>query len=104
MLYESRPFTCRRIYSLAVCGTEQHPVVNRKVMDLGEKTIRRLQQLDDTGYSGHLSFILYMLNTPAFFQTYLEGRFQPEAVLDFGKSHGIVINRMVAKDQTASNA
>jgi len=104
MIYASRPFICRRMYSLKVCSKEQHPVVNRKVMNLADETILRLQRLDDTGYSGHLSYILFMLSTPAFLQTYLDGYFRPEEVQDFGNSHGMIINRMIAFDQTASNA
>ena len=94
MLYAERPFACRRIYSLTVCGPGQHPVLSRQVMTLGDEAIRKLQQLDATGYSGHLAYILHMLDTPAFASTYLAGEFRPEAVMAFGKSHGIVINRM----------
>jgi hypothetical protein len=104
MIYESRPFICRRIYSLKGCSKNQHPVVNRRVMELGDETIQRLQQLDDTGYSGHLSYVLYMLNSPIFLETYLSGNFRPEEVLDFGKSHKLIINQMIAKDQTTLNA
>jgi hypothetical protein len=97
MIYDVRPFACRRIYSLAVCSRDRHPVLNRQVMAMGDQAIRDLQQLDDSGYSGHLSFILYMLDTPAFLNAYLAGEFHPEAVMVFGKSHGIIINRMMGK-------
>jgi len=47
------------------------------------------------GYSGHLSYILHMLDTPRFMQTYLAGESKPEGVMAFGQSHRIVINKMV---------
>ena len=95
MIYAVRPFACRRIYSLKVCSPTQHPILNRQVMDLGEQTIRALQQLDDSGYSGHLSYILHMLDTSAFLAPYLDGEYRPDAVSAFGKTHGIVINRIM---------
>ena len=95
MIYDVRPFACRRIYSLKICSRDQHPMLNRRVMAMGDEAIRALQQVDDSGYSGHLSYILFMLNTPAFLSTYLAGEYRPEAVLAFGKSHGIIINRIV---------
>ena len=64
MIYDVRPFACRRIYSLVVCGPDQHPVLSRQVMAKGDEAIRALQQLDDNGYSGHFSYILHMLDSP----------------------------------------
>ncbi|MCG8618100.1 MAG: YkgJ family cysteine cluster protein [Desulfobacterales bacterium] len=92
MIYEIRPFSCRRIYSAHVCDAANPPAVSRTVMDMAAETIKSLQQLDDTGYSGHLSYILYMLSVPAFFNTYMSGGFKPEEIMDFGKSHKIAIN------------
>ena len=97
MIYDVRPFACRRIYSLNVCSRDQHPVLSRQVMAKGDEAIRALQQLDDSGYSGHLSYILYMLDTPAFLNAYLAGEYRPEAVMAFGKSHGIIINRVMGQ-------
>ncbi len=96
MIYTARPFACRRIYSLKTCNQQQPPILSRRVMAMGERAINALQQLDDTGYSGHLSYILHMLEAPGFIETYLAGGFQPEAVSDFGKSHQILINRTVS--------
>lgn len=96
MIYTARPFACRRIYSLETCGSEKPPILSRHVMDMGEKAINALQMLDDTGYSGHLSDILYMLDAPRFLQTYINGGFKPEEVMKFGKTHRIAINRTVA--------
>jgi len=96
MIYEARPFACRRIYSLETCSRSQPPILSRHVMAFGESTIKALQQLDDTGYSGHLSYMLHMLDAPRFLETYLAGAFKPEEVSDFGKTHQILINRMVS--------
>jgi hypothetical protein len=67
-------------------------------MEIGDRTIVALQQLDDTGYSGHLSFILQMLEDAGFRDTYLAGDFKPEVIADFGKTHQIFINRMVSAE------
>ncbi len=95
MIYEIRPFSCQRIYSMHVCTRENPPVVSRQVMDAAGQSIRELQQLDINGYSGHMSFILYMLSTPAFLDTYKSGAFKPEEIMEFGKSHKISINKMM---------
>ena len=103
MIYDVRPFACRRIYSLRVCSRDQHPVLSRKVMATGDEAILALQALDDSGYSGHLSYILHMLDTPAFLNAYLAGEYRPEAVMAFGKSHGIIINRVMGKTGTKAH-
>ena len=68
----------------------------RHVGGHGDHAIAALQRLDDNGYSGHLSYILHMLDAPRFLATYQAGDFKPEEVMAFGQSHQIVINRMVA--------
>lgn len=95
MIYNVRPFSCRRIYSTHICTRENPPVVNQNVIKVADQSIKELQQLDNTGYSGHLSFILYMLSTPAFLATYENGDFKPEEIMEFGKSHKIAINKMM---------
>jgi Fe-S-cluster containining protein len=94
-IYDVRPFSCRRIYSLKKCGPQQSPMLHRQVMALAKDAIRSLQQIDGNGYSGHLSYIMHMLDTRAFLSTYLAGEFQPEAIMVYGKTHRIVINRMM---------
>ena len=94
-IYDIRPFACRRIYSLERCHVNQSPVLHRQVMELSEKAIRTLQAMDETGYSGHLTFILHMLDTPAFLSTYTAGEFFPEAIMAYGKTHRIVINKFI---------
>nr|WP_320190466.1 YkgJ family cysteine cluster protein [uncultured Desulfobacter sp.] len=95
MIYEYRPFSCRRIYSAHVCSQDAPPAVSRQVMERADQTIAALQKLDSNGYSGHLSYILYMLSVPAFFKIYTAGEFKPEEIMEFGKAHRIVINRMM---------
>ncbi len=95
MIYDVRPFSCRRVYSVHVCTQDAPPAVSRQVMEVAGRTIGELQQLDNTGYSGHLSYILYMLSVPAFWQTYMNGEFKPVEIMEFGKSHHIGINRMM---------
>lgn len=94
MIYAKRPFACRRIYSLHTCSAERPPLLHRFVMKTAGETIRRLQDLDDSGYTGHLSFVLFMLDNPKFLETYLSGDHRPDEIMQFGKSHRIVINRM----------
>lgn len=95
MIYQDRPFSCRRIYSVHVCSRENPTAVSREVMTVADEAITALQKLDITGYSGHLSYILYMLSVPAFFETYMSGAFKPEEIMDFGKSHRIIINEQM---------
>lgn len=95
MIYDQRPFACRRVYSLHVCSAEKPPLLHRPAMRLADDTIRRLQVLDDTGYTGHISFILFMLENPKFLQTYRAGEHRPEEIMEFGKAHRIIINRSV---------
>jgi len=95
MIYPVRPFACRRVYSLHVCTREKPPQLHRQVMERAAETVTALQRLDHNGYSGHLSYILHMLEAPRFMQTYMAGKSKPEEVMAFGKSHNIVINKMV---------
>ena len=91
LIYEVRPYSCRRLYSVKKCGDEG-PTVHRQAMDLSQKTLRTLQSLDSNGYSGHITFILYLLRQSDFLNHYLSGGFNPLQIADFGKSHGIIIN------------
>lgn len=98
-IYDIRPFSCRRIYSLKKCGPEQPPQLHRQAMQIAKNTLTELQKLDITGYSGHIAFIIYMLEAPKFLATYLAGDCRPEEVMVYGKTHKIVINRMMVLDQ-----
>lgn len=95
MIYADRPFSCQRIYSVHVCTRNNPPVVNRQVIETADQAIKALQELDRTGYSGHLSYILYMLSSRNFYDTYRQGDFKPEEIMTFEKAHRIVINKMM---------
>lgn len=96
LIYEARPFACRRIYSLHRCSKAQPPLLSRQYLNLAQQTLAALQRLDENGYSGHISYVLYMLDAPRFLETYLAGDYKPEEITAYGKTHRIVINRMVA--------
>lgn len=92
-IYEVRPFSCRKLYSVKKCD-EQGPTLHRDANVLAADFIRRLQRLDDTGYSGHISFVLHLLGRSKFRKIYLSGRFEPARIQSYGKSHNLIINRM----------
>lgn len=93
-IYDIRPFSCRQLYSLETC-TAKGPVVHRKAVELAKITVKKLQHLDATGYSGHISYILHLISTPDFKKLYQTGGFDPAKIMPFGKIYGIIINRMV---------
>lgn len=101
-IYDIRPFSCRRIYSIKQCNQTQ-PVVHRQAIELADYAISKMQQLDDTGYSGHMSFILYLLDKSGFRKAYLGGKFNPGKIMNFGKGHGIIINRFVKPKSLSFN-
>jgi len=49
------------------------PTVHRGVRELVQATIRKLQTLDDTGYSGHISLVLGLLELQALLDRLREG-------------------------------
>ena len=92
LIYDVRPFSCRQLYSVRKCEG-QGPTVHRQARELAKQAVRKMQQLDDMGYSGHLSFILHLLDSPGFLKLYLSGGFDPGKIATFGKAHGLIINR-----------
>jgi uncharacterized protein len=94
-IYPVRPFSCRRLYSVKVCG-ETGPTVHRGAWEIAQRLAAAIQSLDDTGYSGHISYILALLRDSKFCNVYLEGGFEPEAVRAYALEHGLSINRFVA--------
>jgi hypothetical protein len=92
LIYDIRPFSCRQLYSVRECRG-QGPTVHRQAVTMAKKAVRDMQGIDDTGYSGHLSFILYLLDKANFRTLYVKGGFDPGRIMKFGKSHGIIINR-----------
>ncbi|MEZ4528339.1 MAG: YkgJ family cysteine cluster protein [Desulfobacterales bacterium] len=101
LIYEIRPFSCRQLYSLGKCGPAG-ATVHRQARELAGKTVKNLQQLDDNGYSGHISFILHLLDNREFREFYQSGGFDPARIREFGKSGGLLINRMVSAAPVAS--
>jgi Fe-S-cluster containining protein len=91
LIYDSRPFSCRQLYSLRECDGKG-PTVHRQAVDLAQKTVKKLQQLDSNGYSGHISFILHLLDKKDFRDFYLAGGFSPSQIMGYGKTHDIIIN------------
>ncbi len=91
LIYDIRPFSCRRLYSVKNCG-DKGPIVHRQAEELSKKTIMELQDLDSNGYSGHITYILDLLRQPEFLKLYLSGGFNPVQIAAYGKAHGIVIN------------
>ena len=91
LIYDIRPFSCRQLYSLRECNG-CGPTVHRQAVDLAQNTVKKLQHLDHTGYSGHISFILHLFDKPEFRKLYMAGGFDPGQIMEFGKSHGIIIN------------
>jgi Fe-S-cluster containining protein len=97
MIYDARPFSCRRLYSLKQCDPEG-PTMHRQAESLGKETIHKLQRIDDNGYSGHISFILFLFENETFVHDYLGGRFNPQSIMAYGKAHQILINRFADQD------
>lgn len=92
LIYAVRPFSCRQLYSVRECSGGG-PMAHRQAVEAARSTVREIQQLDDTGYSGHISYIIDLLDDPTFRKLYLSGGFVPEQIMKFGKAHGLIINR-----------
>jgi len=92
LIYPIRPFSCRQLYSVRPCEG-RGPTVHRQSRETAKKAIAQLQNLDETGYSGHISYILHLLDQKDFRKLYYKGGFDPNLIKGFGKKHGIVINR-----------
>jgi uncharacterized protein len=65
--------------------------------EVHQTAIRKLQELDDTGYSGHISFVLALLEYQNFLDFYRSGAFNPELIAPFGRKYRLVINRIATK-------
>lgn len=73
LIYEVRPFSCRWIYSLKKCKGNP-PLIHSCVFEMAKETIRKIKQLDNNGYSGHISIILQLLDQTEFRESYLLGK------------------------------
>lgn len=96
-IYAVRPFACRRLYSVRECGPTG-PMLHRGVHAAARTAVQELQALDAAGYSGHISFILELLEKADFRLLYSEGRCRPDLVAAFGRSRGLIVNRLAVKD------
>lgn len=92
LIYDIRPFSCRWLYSIKKCDGAS-PTIHRRALNLAKQTVKKIQQLDSSGYSGHMSYILFLLDKEEFRKLYLLGKSKPQKIAYFGQSHGIIINR-----------
>ena len=91
-IYPIRPFSCRQLYSVRQCDS-RGPTLHRQSREAAQRAIARLQQLDTNGYSGHISYILNLLDQKRFCNVYFKNGFDPSTIQAFGKKHGIVVNQ-----------
>jgi len=90
-IYAVRPFSCRRLYSVKKCEG-RGAVVHRQAVVLGQKIEKELQELDPGGCSGHLSFILRLLEREPFRRGYLKGSWKVEEFRDIIESYELVVH------------
>ena len=91
-IYALRPFSCRRLYSLRKCDGHG-AVVHRQAVALGQKIEKELQNLDPDGCSGHLSFILHLLEKHGFRQDYLRENWSVKKFKDIIEQYELVVHR-----------
>ena len=90
-IYAVRPFSCRRLYSLRKCDG-QGALVHRQAVALGQRIEKELQELDPDGCSGHLSFILHLLEQEPFRQGYLQGNWKVEDFREIIERYELVVH------------
>jgi hypothetical protein len=91
-IYAVRPFSCRRLYSVKKCEG-RGAVVHRQAVVLGQKIERELQKLDSGGCSGHLSFILRLLEKNGFREDYLRENWSREKFKDIIERYELVVHK-----------
>jgi hypothetical protein len=91
-IYAVRPFSCRRLYSVRKCDG-QGAVVHRQAVVLGQKIEKELQKLDADGCSGHLSFILHLLEKNGFQHDYLREHWSTEKFKDIIERYELVVHK-----------
>ena len=97
-IYAVRPFSCRRLYSLRKCDG-QGAVVHRQAVALGQKIEKELQNLDPDGCSGHLSFILHLLEKNGFRQGYLRENWSEAEFKDIIERYELVVQRRERREK-----
>jgi len=68
-------------------------VVHRQAFIVGQQKEKELQLLDPAGCSGHLSFILHLLEKKAFRRVYLQGNWNAEDFKDLIERYQLVVHR-----------
>jgi hypothetical protein len=96
MIYDIRPFSCRWLYSIKKCDGGS-PTIHRQALNRAKCILKKIQLLDFNGYSGHMSYILYLLDQKEFRDLYLCNKLKPQKISDFGRSHKILINRFISR-------
>ncbi len=91
-IYPVRPFSCRRLYSVRKCDG-QGAVVHRQAVVLGQRIEKELQNVDPGGCSGHLSYVLDLLDNKAFRRGYLRGKWNAEDFRDFIERYQLVFHK-----------
>ena len=97
-IYDVRPFSCRRLYSVKKCDG-QGAVIHRQAIVLGQKAEKELQELDPEGCSGHLSFILHLLENEEFCRDYVKGRWRREDFREFIERYKLVVHRREERER-----
>ncbi len=91
-IYSLRPFSCRRLYSVRKCDG-QGAVVHRQAVLLGQRIEQELQNQDPGGCSGHLSFILHLLEKEPFRRSYLKESWRVDDFMDMIERYGLVVHK-----------
>jgi hypothetical protein len=91
-IYPVRPFSCRRLYSVRKCDG-QGAVVHRQAVVLGQRIEKELQLLDPDGCSGHLSFVLDLLENRTFLRAYLGGNWNARLFKDIIDRYELVVHK-----------
>ncbi len=91
-IYKVRPFSCRRLFSVRTCG-ESGPAIPRGLWELGEETLGRIYRLDHFGITGHVSYVINLLNDGRFKELYVSGKLEPEIIKDTIQKYDMIINR-----------
>ena len=101
-IYAVRPFSCRRLYSVKKCKG-QGAVIHRQAVVLGQKIEKELQELDPGGCSGHLSFILRLLEENGFQEGYLRQSWSTAKFKVIIERYELVVHRREKRERKTSS-
>jgi hypothetical protein len=74
-------------------------VVHRQAVMVGQKIEKELQNLDADGCSGHLSFILHLLEREGFRQGYLRDNWSTDEFGEIIERYGLVVHRRERREK-----